>query len=145
MNGQYISESTFLLIELRYTAGQLRVQIDNVRAELPSASPNEDEAGRVLARMIEDEGKYQAQYVRILGRQCPNQHRGEDEDPFAVFAGRRAQTLDMLEAVPEPWHDDLLALVRRHVSQDRRQATEIADQRRSEFDQGESAESVSTH
>lgn len=132
-----ISESSFLLTELRYTLGQLHVQL----ADIDSSTTNQATAdiyGRIhdiLRRMVEYETRYQTQYCGIIHAQVPAETSGLPAEPESIFESRRGQTIALLEQVREPWPDNLLESVRGHVAEDRHNATAIAEERKALFEQ----------
>lgn len=139
-----ISEANFLLTELRYTLGQLHVQVLDLDA---SAREGGDDAGKsiddILADMVSHEKEYQARYTELLGTELPEQN--DDEIPLPIneaeaqpgrehtFEQKRAQTIALLERVGENWPEELLELVKQQVQQDRQCTTAIAERRMSVF------------
>lgn len=132
-----ISESSFLLTELRYTLGQLHVQL----ADIDSSTTNEATAGiygrihDILGRMAEYEARYHIQYSEITHAQVPAEASGLPAEPESTFEARRGQTIALLEQVREPWPESLLELVRNHVAEDRHNTTAIAEERKALFEQ----------
>lgn len=129
------SERDFLLTELRYTLGQLHVQLGDLGSNLRAGEESTDRTVfQVVASMIEDEGKYQVQYARMLNVSAPADEGGEETGEEA-FVTKREQTLVMLEQVPEPWSQELIASVQQQVANDRMHTTVIADLRKGLFEQ----------
>lgn len=132
-----ISESSFLLTELRYTLGQLQVQL----ADVDSSTTNQatvDIYGRIhdiLRGMAEYETRYQTRYNEMTQAQVPPETSELPAEPQSVFESRREQTIALLEQVREPWPDSLLEVVRGHVAEDRQCTTAIAEERKALFEQ----------
>lgn len=122
-----VSEPAFLLIELRYTLDQLRVQLDSATVE--PAPVTEERVDGILADMLDYEAAYRSRYADKLDAPLSEQRSDGLQDRHAAFAMLRLHTIELLQAVPEPWPDELLNLVREHVMDDRKHVTHIAEQR----------------
>lgn len=137
-----IPESTFLLTELKYTLGQLHVQVlDLDEATRKSTLCGDRSIEQILQEMLQYEGEYQAKYRGLLHASTSTQ--AEDIPvPLPVNAGeevpsqensfehKRAQTIALLETAQGDWPPELLDLAREHVTQDRRHTTDLAECRK---------------
>lgn len=141
-----ISESTFLITELRYTLGQLHVQVLDLDAETrKSLTCGDRSIEQILSDMLEGERRWQDRYAQLLGGSVAKPEESQTEIPLPVtaeeethtveseFEHRRAQTIAMLEALPEPWPAELVESVKQQVTEDRQLTTSIADCRKAYF------------
>lgn len=140
-----ISEAGFLLTELRYTLGQLHVQVLDLDAETRA---NRSAGGRsidsILQEMLQQEDRVQQSFAQLLGTGVP---RDEPDIPLPVnasnatpglehsFEAKRSQTIAMLTSAGENWPPDLVDAVKQQVQRDRAYTTEIAECRKAFFDQ----------
>lgn len=145
---QTISEATFLLTELRYTLGQIHVQIGDLDAEARrSAMCGDRSVESILQDMMTSEDRYQEQYAKFLGVDTSKLHAPDQIVPLPLnediselpqeqddFEHNRAQTIALLESAGDNWPDELLALVRQHVAEDRRHTTDLAECRMRYFE-----------
>lgn len=140
-----ISEARFLLTELRYTLGQLHVQVLDLDESARTESGNGPQSiDAILSDMVRHEGEYQARYSGMLGASLPALNVREIPLPINeneaqpgrehTFEQKRAQTIALLEQAGENWSEDLLDLVKHQVQQDRKCATAIAERRKSAFE-----------
>jgi hypothetical protein len=130
MDENLISEPDFLMTELRYTLGQLTVQLGGVGSDVQADAPEvRDEIRPVLKRMLENEKSYQDQYARLLGISRPAAGAGT-----GTFTQLREQTIAMLKRAGENWPPELLACVKQQVAGDREATTQIAEARRAMLD-----------
>jgi hypothetical protein len=142
-----ISESTFLLTELRYTLGQLHVQVlDLDPGTRQTAMCGERSIEQILLDLLESEAKWQTHYSEILHTK-PQSSAHDTEVPLPVnsddqqrsventFEHRRAQTIAMLERAGEPWPQELTDAVKQQIGEDRRITTDIAECRKTHFNQ----------
>jgi hypothetical protein len=143
-----ISESTFLITELRYTLGQLHVQVldldPETRASLKCGDRSIDE---ILADMLTAEDRAQARYAEILQEAGPETDGGQTNVPLPVnegeeqpgvetaFEHRRAQTIEILERAGSNWPKELLDAVKEQIGEDRKMTTLIAECRKNYFTQ----------
>jgi hypothetical protein len=139
-----ITESAFLLTELRYTLGQLHVQALDLDDEARrGATYNGKNIEDTLQEMVGYEKEYQSRYAQLLHSQSapttvqnddvplPVSHADEAAGTESDFEHLRAKTINMIEAVPEPWPAELAELVKEHVARDRQSTTQIAEARKS--------------
>jgi hypothetical protein len=139
-----ISEATFLLTELKYTLGQMHVQIGDLDDKTRQTAHCEGRTvADILTEMMTSEDEYQERYAQLLGidtsRLKPadevvplplNEEVEEESDDQNDFEHNRAQTIAILEQAGESWPTELLELVRQHVSDDRRHTTSLAECRK---------------
>jgi hypothetical protein len=142
-----ISESTFLLTELRYTLGQLHVQVLDLDPETRQTAVCGDRSiEQILSDLLESESKWQARYSQILQAKPRSSARdtevplpvNSDDEQMSVentFEHRRAQTIAMLEGVGDPWPQELTDSVKQQIGEDRRITTDIAECRKTHFNQ----------
>lgn len=130
-----VSEPTFLLSELRYTIGQIHVQLGSIEpAALEPTGKGSRGAEQILGDLVTREAKCQAQYARLLGMQTPQpEQTGGDKE--AEFDKARNQTIGMLDQVEGDWSPELVDAVRQQVADDRKCATAIAELRGKAFDE----------
>jgi hypothetical protein len=145
MSSGTISEADFLLTELRYTLGQLHVQVldldDDSRQSVMCGDRSIEE---VLAQMAREEDENLGKYAELLHTSVPV--NADETVPLPVtsaeeatgeegsFERKRARTIALLERAGENWPSDLLNAVREHVQRDRRYTTEIAECRKAYFE-----------
>jgi hypothetical protein len=127
-----ISEQAFLLTELRYTLGQLHVQLSGLNAEMRTS----DLCGgrsidQIVREMVSEEARYQREYASLLNIAIPEGHQEEGFVGQDEFERRRTQTVAMLEGIGEDWPHRLTDLVKEQVAHDRQSTTEIAECRKS--------------
>lgn len=146
MSSTTISEEDFLLTELRYTLGQLHVQVLDLDEETRTwAADAETSIDSILSDMLRHEKEYQARYAAMA--HANTSHVAGDEhgilpvsapdDPNSaenVFEHERSHTIALLESTGTPWPDELLATVKEHVQMDRQHTTKIAEYRRRYFE-----------
>jgi hypothetical protein len=131
---QAISEQAFLLTELRYTLGQLHVQLSGLSSDMRTQNLCDGRTiDQVVQEMVTEEVRYQREYASILNLAVAEGHQeqgfvGQDE-----FERRREQTVAMLEKIGEDWPQRLTDLVKEQVAHDRKSTTEIAECRKSIF------------
>jgi len=131
-----ISEPQFLLTELRYTLGQLNVQLGDLTTR------QEQEGGalhpsvrEILDTMTRAERKYQEQYSRLTGVGLPEKVPVQDEgSPAAGFEQLRIGTIALLEQAQPEWTPELIEAVRQQVADDRQRTTLIAEERKRIFE-----------
>lgn len=147
MSSTTISEEDFLLTELRYTLGQLHVQVlDLDEATRTWAADVETSIESILSDMLGYEKEYQSRYATLV--HVSASHAAGDEhsilpvnavaDPNSEenrFEHERSHTIALLEQANTPWPSELLAAVKDHVQQDRQHTTKIAEYRRRYFEQ----------
>lgn len=130
-----ISEPTFLLTELRYTLGQLHVQLgdldDQSRQTMRCGDRSVDD---ILQEMLEYESRYQAEYAQMLQTSVPQEGADQQFRGHAAFEQRRAQTVAMLEAAGEDWPPQLIETVKQQIARDRASTTQIAECRKAAFE-----------
>ncbi|HLJ66057.1 MAG TPA: hypothetical protein VKX16_01695 [Chloroflexota bacterium] len=145
MSLETISESTFLLTELRYTLGQLAVQtmgLDSETRQMPLCSGRS--VDQILSEMIDRETGFQKSCAELLGTTPPvaSDNVGaaiplssEDVGASAVhrFEQLRTATIELLEG-HDSWPPALLADVKEQAAADRRETTAIAECRRAYLD-----------
>ena len=146
MGLETISESTFLLTELRYTLGQLHVQVLDLDPEARKQIACGDRSiDQILSEMVESEDRWQARYAELLDASAmrddsqeiaiPLPVDAEEEIPGieATFEHKRAKTIALLERANTPWPHDLLDAVKQQIAEDRKLTTEIAECRKEYF------------
>ena len=146
MGLETISESTFLITELRYTLGQLHVQVLDLDADArQNAMCGDKSIDELLRDLARSEDQWQARYRDILQQAGPSGREAGVDVPLPVnnaeeepgveseFEHRRARTIAMLEEVDGTWPAALLEAVRQHVSEDRKATTAIAECRKAYF------------
>jgi hypothetical protein len=126
-----------LLTELRYTLGQLHVQLGDLSSSSvrASAANTDRTVEQEVASMVQDEAKYQAQYAQLLNIAAPQSGGETGAAGEEVFIRQRERTLAMLQQAGEPWPEELIAAVQQQVANDRRHTTVIADLRKGLFEQ----------
>lgn len=130
MTHDYISEPAFLIVELRYTLGQLEVQLGDPDLDRSAAAPSGDRTvSRILGGMLRYEQEYQARYARLLRCSPPPDEPGAGMTRSRELAWRRARTIAMLEQAGDDWPQPLLDAVKQQVGDDRRHVTKIAEHR----------------
>lgn len=130
------SEADFLLTELRYTLGQLHVQLGDLGSGVrPAAAATGRSADQIVAELTREESTYQAQYARLLGVSLPPESGAPAADPEAAFVAQRERTLRLLEQAGDTWPPELIDAVKQHVAHDRSLTTEIANLRKTLFDE----------
>jgi hypothetical protein len=148
MGLETISESTFMITELRYTLGQLHVQVLDLDPETRSSLKCDDRTiDQILADMIASEKRWQSRCAEILHTSVPQSDGGSTSVPLpveaaeeqptveAAFEHERAQTIVMLEQVGGSWPQELLDAVKQQIAEDRKTTTVIADCRKAFFSQ----------
>ena len=127
-----ISEPAFLLTELRYTLGQLHVQLSGLNGEMRT-SPlcGGRSIDQVVQEMLQEETRYQREYARLLNVTAAEGHQEEGFVGQDEFERRRTQTVGMLEPLGEDWSQELIDLVKQQVAHDRKSTTDIAECRKS--------------
>ena len=143
-----ITEPSFLLTELRYTLGQLHVQALDLDEDARRGATHEGRCiDDTLQDMIRYEREYQAHYAELLHRpvaggslevETTSLPVSEAEAPGGTesdFEHLRGGTITILEAAPDPWPQELIDLVREHVSRDRSATTHIAECRKAWLNQ----------
>jgi hypothetical protein len=143
---QSIPEETFLLTELRYTLGQLHVQIGDLDDSALSNETGGQSIDSLLAQLIDNEKQYQAQYARVLNVAAPAhpddqpiplpvEHQADEMTKRARFEHMRAATVAMLEGAGASWPAGLREAVREQVQADRNVTTQIANRRQQIFEE----------
>jgi hypothetical protein len=148
MGLETISESTFMLTELRYTLGQLHVQVLDLDPETRKSLKCGDRSiEQILGDMLTSEKNWQARYSEMLHAAAPANDGSDTSVPLPVeaaeeqpgvetaFEHARAQTIAMLEAAGTSWPKELLDAVKQQVADDRKMTTIIADCRKAYFSQ----------
>jgi hypothetical protein len=145
-----ISEATFLLTELKYTLGQMHVQIGDLDEETRKTAKCDDRSvADIVAEMTRSEDEYQERYAQTLGIDTSTLKPAEEVVPLPLseevdeepedqndFEHNRAQTIAILEQAGESWPAGLLDLVRQHVAEDRRHTTSLAECRKQFYETG---------
>lgn len=145
MTVETISEAQFLLTELRYTLGQLHVQVLDLDAETRATALCEGRSiDGIIEEMLRDEEGYQKRYADLLhSGSAPPQM---EENPLPVsdtdapptretqFEHKRAQTIAILETSGGTWPAGLLETVKEQVQKDRAHTTQIAECRKAFFE-----------
>ncbi len=139
-----ISEATFLVTELRYTLGQLHVQLGEMDRETRAAMMCGDRSAEtILQELIRSETEYQSKYAHLLQVKQPS----IDDGPVAVplpmreddseegaeqpeFEQLRSRTIAMLDEAGDNWPAGLVELVKEQVGGDRQHTTDLAECRR---------------
>lgn len=146
MDTDSISEPMFLLTELRYTLGQLQVQLTGLDLGRQDAQPGTRSIDDILAEMASTETEYQQKYARILGLPASEAGKEEASIPLPIdeteeapqrqahLERERAHTIALLERSAEPWPADLLDTAKAQVAQDRAFTTQIAEARREQLE-----------
>jgi hypothetical protein len=130
MSFEHISEPSFLITELRYTLGQLHVQLGDLDASgHRSTGPEGRTVDQILSDMLADERDYQDSYRRLLHLSSDSEHREEALLGQTEFEHARNRTVAILEKAPLEWPAELLALVKEQLGKDRARTTEIAQVR----------------
>lgn len=145
MTVETISEAQFLLTELRYTLGQLHVQVLDLDPDTRASDLCEGRSiDGILDELLQDEDAYQQRYCQLLGAAVPD--TGRDANPLPVsetdtpptregrFEHKRAQTIAILESAQGSWTPELLAAVKEQVQKDRARTTDIAECRKAFFE-----------
>lgn len=130
-----IPENVFLLTELRYTLGQLHVQLGDLEPHQRQLERGGRSVNRVLQEMMDRERRFQQEYARATHIPAPGAQetpRGEEPDD-ETFEKMRLDTITLLEQV-EPWPDSLLDAIKQQVAGDRAAATELAELRQYIFE-----------
>jgi|SRR5579875_831044 len=129
MNEEPISQQEFLLSELRYSIGQLHVQLGNLHPDsLGDAPPGKPSINDILDALITRERNSQSEYARLLKLPTPIEPEPAG-DREAVFDALRDQTIALLQQGPAAWGQELIDAVQEQVRSDRQSATEIAERR----------------
>lgn len=145
MASKSITEAQFLLTELRYTLGQLHVQILDIDDESrASMTCNGRTINMILQEMAKYENEYQFQYRQFahvqpgakLSEEAINLPM-EESGTAASFEHKRAETITLLERADPDWSRELLDLVKEQVQRDREHTTQVAECRKSFFEQDE--------
>lgn len=148
MSSDSISEAAFLLTELRYTLGQLHVQVLDLDA---SQRREQAQGGRtvddVLGDMAQHEATYQKRILGLLGEARAAEPTVAEEIPLPIsnaesdsgtesqFEHMRAGTIETLAALGDTWPTGLVDLVREQVQLDRHLTTELANIRMDLFNE----------
>lgn len=136
-----ISQAEFLLTELKYTLGQIHVQIGDLDAETRRSAMCEGRTvDGILQEMMKSEDHYLEEYASLLGVDSREFNAAEQDIPLPLnadvdeatddqndFEHKRAQTIALLESAGDVWPQPVLDLVKQHVSEDRRHTTELAE------------------
>lgn len=131
-----ITEPAFLLTELRYTLGQLHVQLGDLDPSMRAdAAENGSSVDDILASMTRDEDRYQAEYSRLLNAAVPEEGGDEQFQGHAALERKRAQTVALLEQAGDDWPQELIDTVKQQVAGDRQYTTQIAERRKELFEQ----------
>lgn len=131
-----ISESTFLLTELRYTLGQLQAQLSGLNPEaFTTAGPNGQSIQQILDEMEAAEDRYQSEYARLLNIQPEERAVEEGFINESELEEKRDQTVAMLLKAGDNWPQEVMNLAREQVANDRQCTTEIAGIRIALFNQ----------
>lgn len=133
MPGDTISEQDFLLTELRYTLGQLHVQVGDLLPEQRSNSEGGQSVDQILQEMMQTEEQYQKRYAQLLHAAVPD--HGIDLLPASEspFEDQRGRTIALLEHSQGTWSQELLDMVKQQVAGDRAYTTRIANRRKEIF------------
>jgi hypothetical protein len=134
-----------LLTELRYTLGQLHVQVLDLDAETRTKPLCEGQSvDGILDAMLTDEEQYQRRYSDLIGgtaapaqtESSPLPVSDTDAPPTreTQFEHKRAQTIAILERGGTSWTPELLAIVKEQVQKDRMRTTQIAECRKAFFE-----------
>jgi hypothetical protein len=145
MDAGTITEAQFLLTELQYTLGQLHVQLANMDAEsMRRLMCGDRNIEQVMSDLCESEIAYQTQYAQLLDLEVPadaGEHialpvSDESVQPGSQsrFEHLRTRTIELLDGTETRWTQEVLDLVKRQVSEDRSQTTQIAECRKSNFE-----------
>lgn len=147
MTSDSISEATFLLTELRYTLGQLHVQVlDLDTAQRAQETASGRSVNTVLRDMAGAEATYQERIRGMAGTEpapdddhpdipLPISNAEADDGREYGFEHQRARTIAMLEALGDTWPSGLVELVREQVRHDRQLTGELATLRMSLYNQ----------
>lgn len=148
VNSELISEAAFLLTELRYTLGQLHVQVLDLDDETRrTAQCNGKSIEEMLTGLMSSERDYQQRYIQMLHLSPAESAASDERIPLPVnetdeslgketsFEHERARTIHILERGGEQWPPELIALVQEQVANDRQVTTNIAECRRSFLEQ----------
>jgi hypothetical protein len=145
MTSDTISEAQFLLTELRYTLGQLHVQVlDLDEKARESVICGDRSIEDILDEMERKEDEALGRYSELVGTRAdaaaPVENLlpvGETEEAVGhegEFEQKRARTIALLEGAGEAWPPELVDAVRQQVQEDRKYTTEIAECRRAYFE-----------
>ncbi len=145
MASNTISEAQFLLTELRYTLGQLHVQVLDIDDETrASMTCNGRTINMILQDMAKYEDEYQSKYRHIAPASSSEQPSEdlirlpmEESGLAASFEHKRAETITLLERVGLDWSRELLEMVKEQVQRDREHTTQVAECRKSFFEHDE--------
>jgi hypothetical protein len=143
-----ISEATFLLTELRYTLGQIHVQIGDLdESARGSVLCGDRSVADILREMRESEDRYQEQYASLLGVdpnaiaedafEAPlpiNQVVTEMTGEGRTFEQRRGRTVAMLQSAGDEWSQEVRDLARKQVADDHTSTEALAECRRNRFE-----------
>lgn len=148
MTANTISEAEFLLTELRYTLGQLHVQVLDLDAETrKSALCGDRSIEQILQDLVQQEETFQGRYADLMRTSAPEGSGTDQPVPLptsqaeetsgteSTFEHLRAQTIAMLEGTGGTWPPALLEAVKDQVAADRKATTEIAECRKQYFEQ----------
>jgi hypothetical protein len=145
MDAGTITEAQFLLTELQYTLGQLHVQLADMDAQsMRSGMCGDRTIEQVISDLCESELTYQSQYARLLNLSesggasehvaLPMADETEQRSSQSRFEHLRTRTIELLHGTEGQWSQEVLDLVKRQVSEDRTQTTQIAECRKSTFE-----------
>jgi hypothetical protein len=145
MDAGTITEAQFLMTELQYTLGQLHVQLADMDAETMRRGMCGDRSiEQVVSDLCESEVNYQSQYGRLLNLDVsggtsehialPVSDESEQAGSQSRFEHLRTRTIELLEGTESQWNQEVLDLVKKQVSEDRSQTTQIAECRKSDFE-----------
>ena len=145
MDAGTITEAQFLMTELQYTLGQLHVQLADMDVESMRRSMCGDRSvEQVVLDLCTSEAEYQSQYARLLTVEAaagtsdhvalPISDESEQLSAQSQFEHLRTRTIEMLQGTEGKWTQEVLDLVKRQVSEDRTETTQIAECRKSNFE-----------
>lgn len=133
MSTDGISETTFLVTELRYTLGQLHVQLGDVLPEQRSRAYSGQSMNSVLQDMMQGERSFQQRVAQLLSVEIPSRGASGAAPSETDFERARVETVAMLERAEPKWPQSLIDLVKEQVAADRDHATAIATLREQIF------------
>ncbi|MGH2443929.1 MAG: hypothetical protein ACRDFX_12310, partial [Chloroflexota bacterium] len=79
-----ISEADFLLTELRYTLGQIHVQVLDLDPDARRAKHGDESVDSILAEMLSSERGYQRIYAGLLETEIPRRESLESPLPVGL-------------------------------------------------------------
>ena len=145
MDAGTITEAQFLMTELKYTLGQLHVQLADMGTDTMRRSMcGNRSVEQVVLDLCSSETEYQYQYARLLNLEVtdgagdhialPISDEAEQPSAQSRFEHLRTRTIELLQGTEGRWNQEVLDLVKRQVAQDRTQTTAIAECRKSNFE-----------